>query len=129
MADAPGTPPTPWLDLLDEDIPVVDKSGKKLLVKGLDFVDSAKPAAAPPPNLPVAAASTGGPVAPLSSTLVQKADAVAQPRELGLAKVTKDDYVGDANKDAADLKKIEELVAKKDVVPEKKSEATLLDTV
>ncbi|HTM69017.1 MAG TPA: hypothetical protein VL426_07030 [Candidatus Binatia bacterium] len=135
MADAPGTPPTPWLDLLDEDIPVVDKSGKKLLVKGLDFVDSgAKKEAAPPPNLPTgpAAAVEGSApsVRPPALTLVEKAEPVAasQP-EVSLAKVTKDDYVQDAGKDAADLKKIEAIIAKKDVQPEKKSEVTHLDAI
>ena len=124
MADAPGTPPTPWLDLLDEDIPVVDKSGKKRLVKGLDFVDpsaaKAAPApavqAAPPANLPVAETP---PAAPLSETMVEKT----------AVKVTKDDFIADAGKDAADLKKIEAIIAAKAVEPQKRSEVTLLDAI
>lgn len=132
MADAPGTPPTPWLDLLDEDIPVVDKSGKKLLVKGLDFVDSANKAAPPPANLPTgaAAAPAAAPTAPPPQlAIVQKDEPVSQPREVPLAKVTRDDFVPDTGKDAADLKKIEAIVAKKAVEPEKRSEVTLLDAM
>src|SRR5687768_13274113 len=133
MADAPGTPPTPWLDLLDEDIPVVDKAGKKLFVKGLDFVDAAeskrveaaKPSA--PANLPVAPAS---PAVPLSETLVQKvAPVVSSQPEVSLAKVTRDDFIADAGKDAADLKKIEAIAAAKAVEPQKKAEVTLLDAM
>ena len=124
MADAPGTP-APWLDLLDEDIPVVDKSGKQLLVKGLDFVERniAKPAAAsaptapsippPPPNLPM-----GEPVHVPQSPALE-----AQPT------ATRGDFGLDTAKDAADLKKIEVIVAGRSVVAETKAEASLLDTM
>ncbi|HTK04009.1 MAG TPA: hypothetical protein VL500_00325 [Candidatus Eisenbacteria bacterium] len=135
MADQPGAD---WLDLLEEDIPVVDQSGKQLLVKGLDFIERGAPAASPTPpaaagaasppaNLPVAAA----PAADRQRLdIVQKTDAVisSQP-EVRLANVTKDDFVANTSKDAADLKKIEAIIAAKAVEPQKKSEATLLDTI
>src|SRR5512142_1875745 len=127
MADASGTP-TPWLDLLDEDIPVVDKSGKKLLVKGLDFVDpSAAKAAAPSATAAPAPSGAATPSAPPSLPMGAPAS-VPAPLEKKPT-VTRDDLGLDADKDAADLKKIEALVAKKDVAVETKAEANLLDTM
>ncbi|HSD12922.1 MAG TPA: hypothetical protein VLC10_05165 [Patescibacteria group bacterium] len=125
MADAPATP-TPWLDLLDEDIPVVDKSGKQLLVKGLDFVDPAKGRAAPQ-AAPVAGAPAA-PAAPLPPPNLPMGEPAPVPAALEKAPVaTRADFGLEADKDLADIKKIEALVAKKSVSVETKAEANLLD--
>lgn len=125
MADAPGTP-TPWLDLLDEDIPVVDKSGKQLFVKGLDFVDAAAgkitPQAAP------AAVAPAAPAAPLPPPNLPMGEPAPVPAALEKAPVaTRADFGLEGDKDLADIKKIEALVAKKSVTGETKAEANLLD--
>lgn len=127
MADAPGTPP--WLDLLDEDIPVVDKSGKQLLVKGLDFVERGAPKpAAPPPATPAAAV----PAPPQNLPLMGQAPPPAAPALEPQPKATRADFGLDADKDAADIKKIEAIMIAKTGqtgATEKKAEETILDSM
>lgn len=138
MADAPGTS-TSWLDLLDEDIPVVDKSGKQLLVKGVDFVDrnaTAVPTAAPAVVDPTPSATVPAPVMPTpdSSALAQSigAPAASVPKPLeNQPTATRGDFGLDTEKDAADIKKIEAILKAKTggVEGEKKSEVAQLDAV
>lgn len=135
MADQSGAQ---WLDLLEEDIPVVDKSGKQLLVKGLDFVDAqTAPAAASAPAVAPVAPVAAGPLpaapapaaAPVAIAVGVQASAPkpleAQPTN------TRGDFGLDPEKDAADLKKIEAIMKAKtgagETEVEKKAEVTLLD--
>ncbi len=122
MADQSGAQ---WLDLLEEDIPVVDKGGKRLVVKGLDFVDPGAAAAAPQPAPAAAAPSAAVP----PPNLPIEGPAPVQPAPEKAPAVTKADLGLDADKDAADIKKIEALVAKKAVSVETKAEVNLLDTI
>ncbi len=119
-----------WLDLSDESIPVIDATGKKVVLKGADFVALApmpipvlSPAtsspepqtklAPPPPNLPVL-----DEVSRSASKLI-----AAQPSttlaDLGL----------DMASDIAEIKKIEEKPVVKSVDASQKKELPLLESV
>lgn len=128
MADQSGAQ---WLDLLEEDIPVVDKSGKQLLVKGIDFVDA--PTAAPAADAPSPSAPSVAPVAavpaPAPVAIVVGVQSAAQKPLEAQPTSTRGDFGLDPDKDAADLKKIEALMKARAAEPEKKSDITQLDAI
>lgn len=112
-----------WLDLLEEDIPVVDKTGKQLLVKGLDFVDPQAATIAPAPYAPAVAPAVAPPGLPMGEPATPPAPLEKAPV------VTRADLGLEGETDVADIKKIEAIAAKKDVSVETKAEANLLDTM
>lgn len=134
MADAPDPQ---WLDLLEEDIPVVDATGKQRHVKGLDFVDdeaSAAPPTAKSGAAPAAATSastpSSAPAAPVPEPAAAASPAApATPTADILKPVSKEDLLENAYvKDVQDAARGQADVTKKTTGEEKtKAVASLLD--
>jgi hypothetical protein len=135
MADQPATPPS-WLDLLDEDIPVVDKSGKKLLLKGMDFVDQTKKPEAPSVSQPVAAKPKTSvprpPAVPPPNLPVIEEDEMFVPKPAVVSAqpaASRADLGLEPESDLADIKKIEDKPAVKTAEAEERRELPLLDAM